>query len=77
LFQDSLSDNLQRANDDENHLKNVITSEKMRVYGYDTETNNSPHTGRVVLRIISKRKTSVPVSESNIACFFYHQRIVQ
>jgi hypothetical protein len=35
-----LPDELQKANDDENVLKNAIADDKMWVYGYDIETKH-------------------------------------
>jgi hypothetical protein len=44
-----------RANEKKNLLKIVITGDKASVYGYDLETKQQSHTGRVLLHLASKK----------------------
>jgi hypothetical protein len=48
-------DLLQRANDNENLLKNVITGDEMWVMVMTLKPDNNPHAARVLIRLSARK----------------------
>jgi hypothetical protein len=69
-------DLLQRANDDENLLKNVITSDETWIYGYEIETKQQSSHWKSPASP-QETTTGALMSESRAAFFFYHRGIVR